>query len=530
MNVIKEARQKRLAEHREFIAGITETRGGEEVVSFNLCCFFGPTCVWVHDSSDDTDEPKAQDVEMESQKTMGELRLLSQITTDVNYHIDRDQLHVKKELGSGGNGTVYLASYSGSPVAVKMMSNEARFGNCDAPPISEDKSKSFHENEQERDALVNEEFIKEFNHLKRIRHPHVIDLYGATVDIAPDTLTCKRLLVMELAACSLRDVLRNPDAPAPMGTALVWTRQVLSGLAFLHSKGILHLDMKPANVLLDMSGTAKICDLGLARNTSHESQNSLTLTRSVRRGTPAYMGPELTAKNGTRISGKTDIYAVGVMLWEALHRQSPYPSSWSIFDILTKVAQGHRPNIEPDVPPGLSRLIRWAWHQDPSKRPDCSDIIDALDDLAPSTLPVLEAANGDSGGEPFLVWNAEALCFLSDCVWAGTNDNGFFHIKFLDGQPDQFQVDPRNIVLPRKLKAKKCTVLETNAGVNAGAPEPQPSSLRGEAHKSKIGKAKSGLVEVEMVGAPKGKESPNETSVNTPTNINGWLAEMNEYM
>ena len=143
---------------------------------------------------------------------------------------------------------------------------------------------------------MRDEFLREFAILKRLRHPNVVTLFGAAVAEGGRRGGGEEryLLVTELAECSLRDVLADPGSTAtPNGRLctlrrrLLLAAQVACGVAFIHSRGVVHFDLKPANLLLTASLVVKICDLGVARvcRKVRRSISRCTCTRSVV-GTP----------------------------------------------------------------------------------------------------------------------------------------------------------------------------------------------------------------------------------------------------
>jgi serine/threonine protein kinase len=469
LRTVREAHARRQVEHGEIVARLRGDSGLRRRESrwCQLGCCGACQCLWIH--VDD------EDLEAAELRASDEAARLERESCDENYRIDPAQLTLGPVLGKGGNGCVYVASYCGFPVAVKEVFSDLHWGSGGLPAAAATPAQAqaqagatpgassiassapapdpdtFAELEAKKELAQNDEFVTEFNNLRRLRHPHVVDLYGAAV-VPGGALagSWRRLLVMELAACSLRDVLRNTSQPAPMGTGLAWARQIAGGLAFIHSRGMIHFDIKPANVLLDMSGNAKICDLGVARATSWQTPSSLTFTNSARVGTPSYMAPELLRADVARIDSAIDVYSFGVLLWEILHREAPHPKQWKAAHLFAQVARKrHRPRVEPDVPPALAELTRWCWHEDPQARPTCEQVEQCLAYLAPQPLPALRSL---APGEPFFLWEPEALCFLADCRLEGAPRNGLVDVAFDDGQPEQRGVDARNLVLGRNLE------------------------------------------------------------------------------
>lgn len=128
--------------------------------------------------------------------------------------------------------------------------------------------------------------------------------------------------------------------------------QLANALAYAHKNGIVHCDMKPANVLIDMQGNARVVDFGIAQ--AIRGQHSQTDGAVM--GTPAYMAPEQTSDNG-KISHLCDIYSFGIMMYECFCGAKPGPQSLPV------------QQINPEVPASLSQLIMQCFEPDAKKRP-----------------------------------------------------------------------------------------------------------------------------------------------------------------
>src|SRR5690349_6629213 len=153
--------------------------------------------------------------------------------------------------------------------------------------------------------------------------------------------------------------------PAPVATALELTIQIAHGLSFAHQQGLVHRDVKPQNVLLNGDGQAKVTDFGIAR--SLDVQHGMTQTGTVL-GTSDYIAPEQA--QGQRVDEHTDIYSLGVVLYELLTSEVPYPG-----ENFVAVAMRHinepPPSIRdkrPDVSPRLEAAVQRAMAKDPADR------------------------------------------------------------------------------------------------------------------------------------------------------------------
>jgi len=322
--------------------------------------------------------------------------------------MEASKLEMVEVIGEGGNGCVYRGEYNKSiQVAVKQLHRA-----------------------QDREA-----FLRELGYLKSIRHPNVITLYG---HVSTDD---RELIVMELASFSLAEALKNGY---PMRKTLIWASEAIRGLRCLHARNMAHMDIKPANILIDNNGVAKLGDLGLTCElkvgVAPEVDGGLV-------GTPAYMAPE----QFQRVLGKidaprvdrtaVDMYAVGMLLWEVSHRQKPVPSGWKLPMFIKQVAENHwRPYIEEDVPHALKTTIRMCTQADPNQRPNCSVVGGLLDKIAPSQI------YSNYADQNFTYWESEAKCFLSEGKFKREDDLSF-SVHFADGQPSQVNIDPYNVLV-----------------------------------------------------------------------------------
>jgi len=200
-----------------------------------------------------------------------------------------------RTLGRGGMGTVYLAEDAALDrlVAVKVLRPEYL-----GSPSAEAR------------------FAQEARAVARLRHPHVVTLLGAGEDRGV------RFLVMELVpGRGLDEVFA--DGPVPAHQLLRWAHQVAEALACAHGEGIVHRDVKPSNIRIDPSGRAVLLDFGLARDLLDVGP---TRTRSFA-GSPQYASPEQRAEDRARMDHRTDVYSLGVVLYEGLSGALPYAGS-----------------------------------------------------------------------------------------------------------------------------------------------------------------------------------------------------------
>lgn len=221
------------------------------------------------------------------------------------------------------------------------------------------------------DTVFQSRFIQEARAAARLADPNVVNVFdqGQDGDMA--------YLVMEyLPGITLRELLREQRRlTVPQAVSIL--DAVLSGLAAAHKADIVHRDVKPENVLLAEDGRIKIGDFGLARATTANTATGAQLL-----GTIAYLAPELVTR-GTA-DARSDIYALGIMLYEMLTGEQPYKGEQPM-----QIAFQHatdsvpRPSVKnPGVPEPLDELVLWATERSPDDRPvDAREMLTRLREI-----------------------------------------------------------------------------------------------------------------------------------------------------
>lgn len=250
----------------------------------------------------------------------------------MNQTLLNDRYRLEEELGQGGMGTVHRAfdTTLEREVAVKLVTG--------------------YKIETEGRARL----LQEAKSIAQLNHPNIVTVYDAgEVDEAP-------YIVMELIdGSSLHD-----RPPENFKELVRIARQICMALEHAHESGIIHRDLKPENVLIDAEGNAKLMDFGIARSTASR------MTQEGRiEGTVFYMAPELAL--GQEYDGRSDLYALGVMLYELTTGELPFQHGDPVAVISQHV---HAPVVPPrakdaEIPPGLDRLIVQLMEKDPEHRP-----------------------------------------------------------------------------------------------------------------------------------------------------------------
>lgn len=265
---------------------------------------------------------------------------------------------VEGPLGKGGMGEVYRGydERLDRPVALKRVKAE--------PSDAE---------------AARERFRREARALARVRHPAVVEVYDWVEGDAADWL------VMELVeGRSLRSLI--DEGPLGIGRSLEIAREIASGLAAVHAHGIVHRDLKPDNVMSISESHVKLLDFGLAKRVA--SMDGLTLTETISEegqilGTVRFMSPEQAS--GGRIDPRSDLFSLGVLLYEMLTGVSPFRGGNTV-ETLTRICTVRERPIhehDPAVPGAVSELVRRMLKKEPERRlQTAAEVVEALDSLA----------------------------------------------------------------------------------------------------------------------------------------------------
>ncbi|MFC1996962.1 serine/threonine protein kinase [Chloroflexota bacterium] len=218
------------------------------------------------------------------------------------------------------------------------------------------------------DPSILKRFRREARALKKLAHPNIVPFYGLY-----ETQDTKFLLEAYIDGCSLEDILKSrPGQPFPVVEALTYLKAMSAALGYAHSKRVIHCDVKPGNVLVDGSGKVYLTDFGIARHAES------TTTTFATAGTAAYMAPEQI--RGESVSAETDVYALGVLLFELLTGKRPFfgdekeiQNSGTI--AAEKIRYAHLtlppPNpslLNPLLQPELGQMLIKALAKDPRER------------------------------------------------------------------------------------------------------------------------------------------------------------------
>ncbi|MFM2065754.1 MAG: hypothetical protein RLZZ584_663 [Pseudomonadota bacterium] len=298
------------------------------------------------------------------------------------------------QIGQGAMGRVYQGTdvRSGRSVAVKTLALTQEFNGL---ALNE----------------ARERFRREAQAARRLNHPDIVQVYdaGEAQDMA--------YIAMEMLGGHDLTRYTRPGQLLPPDQVLAIGHRIALALAHAHNQGVVHRDIKPANVMIDMtSSSVKVMDFGIAQlSDAARTRTGLVL------GSPLYMSPEQLT--GKQVDGRTDIYSLGLMLYQMLCGRLPFEAT-SMADLMRAVVERPAPSLtryRPDLPASLADVIELALQKRPALRyPTATDLAGDLallrqlhmmdTDLTTATRPVHEVSD----------------CTQGTRMKAG-NSNGFVH-------------------------------------------------------------------------------------------------------
>lgn len=272
-----------------------------------------------------------------------------------------------RPLGHGSMGVVYLAHdpLQDRQIALKVLALSTDF-------------------EGEALADARERFLREAETAGRLRHPHIVEILEAGQ--APEGA----YIAMELLTG--RDLVpyTRPGQLLPMRTVVSLGARLAHALAYAHARGIVHRDVKPANVVYDPArDIVKLTDFGIARLTD------VSRTRTgIVLGTPSFMSPEQLA--GRKVDGRSDLYSLGVMLFQLLTGQLPHRAD-TLADLMHRIVHEPAPDpraLRPEIPRALADVVLLALQKRPETR------YASADTLAADLAGLAAAWRGDASPAP----------------------------------------------------------------------------------------------------------------------------------
>ncbi|XVF21421.1 hypothetical protein REPUB_Repub12eG0088800 [Reevesia pubescens] len=269
--------------------------------------------------------------------------------------IKNADLEELRELGSGTYGTVYHGKWRGTDVAIKRIKKSCFSGRS---------------SEQER---LTKDFWREAQILSNLHHPNVVAFYGVVPDGTGGTLAT---VTEYMINGSLRNVLIKKDRFLDRRKKLIIAMDAAFGMEYLHSKNIVHFDLKCDNLLVNLRDPqrpiCKVGDFGLSRIKRN------TLVSGGVRGTLPWMAPELLNGSSSRVSEKVDVFSFGISMWEIFTGEEPYADMHCGAIIGGIVKNTLRPPIPERCDPDWRKLMEQCWSPDPESRPTFTEITNRL--------------------------------------------------------------------------------------------------------------------------------------------------------
>jgi eukaryotic-like serine/threonine-protein kinase len=252
---------------------------------------------------------------------------------------------IVRKLGAGGMADVYLAEDQelGRRVAIKILNDR-----------------------HAADESFVERFRREAKNAAGLSHPNIVSIYDR------GTAEGTYYIAMEyLDGRSLKELIVG-RGPAPIKIAVEYTRQILGAIGFAHRHGIVHRDIKPHNVLIGPEGRLKVTDFGIARS----GASQMTEVGSII-GTAQYLSPEQA--RGSPVDQRSDLYSVGVVLYEMLTGQVPFTGDTPLEIAMKHLSEVPKPpsELRPEVPHDLDLVVLRALAKDPAERYESAEEMSA---------------------------------------------------------------------------------------------------------------------------------------------------------
>ncbi|KAL3514960.1 hypothetical protein ACH5RR_021862 [Cinchona calisaya] len=261
------------------------------------------------------------------------------------WEIDPQHLNFEYKIASGSYGDLYKGIYCSQEVAIKILKAERL------------------------NAELQKEFAQEVYIMRKVRHKNVVQFIGACT--RPPNLC---IVTEFMSGGSVYDYLHKQKGAFKLPSLLRVAIDVSKGMNYLHQNNIIHRDLKAANLLMDENEVVKVADFGVAR------VKAQTGVMTAETGTYRWMAPEVIEHKP--YDHKADVFSFGIVVWELLTGKLPYEYLTPLQAAIGVVQKGLRPTIPKQTHPKLVELLERCWQQDTTLRPDFSEIIEILKQIA----------------------------------------------------------------------------------------------------------------------------------------------------
>ncbi|XP_041824309.1 proto-oncogene serine/threonine-protein kinase mos [Melanotaenia boesemani] len=272
------------------------------------------------------------------------------------------QLRSVESVGSGGFGSVYKAEYFGETVALKKVKK------CTKNKLASRQS-----------------FWAELN-AAHLRHKNIVRVIAATTCVPADRedeSSIGTILMEFVGSRNLQQIIYGSSEQLGEDRGLKFSTDIASGLRYLHSHSVVHLDIKPANVLVSSEDVCKIADFGCSLKLDHECETSaISPHLSHVCGTYTHRAPELL--KGEDVSPKADVFSFGITLWQLLTREPPYTGDRQ-YVLYAVVAHSLRPSLQDHMVFRSERgkrcgdLLSRCWSAEVACRPSAPELLQHLE-------------------------------------------------------------------------------------------------------------------------------------------------------
>ncbi|GJN38895.1 hypothetical protein PR202_gb27976 [Eleusine coracana subsp. coracana] len=341
---------------------------------------------WLSESADDMERNKRWD-SMESWSMLLDTALAPTAAGEGDssgrreeWMADLSQLFIGNKFASGANSRIYRGIYKQRAVAVKMV--------------------RIPERDEERRAVLEDQFNSEVAFLSRLYHPNIVQFIAA----------CKKppvycIITEYMSQGTLRMYLnkKDPYSLSPE-TILKLALDISRGMEYLHAQGVIHRDLKSQNLLLNDEMRVKVADFGTS------CLETRCQASKGNKGTYRWMAPEMTKeKPYTR---KVDVYSFGIVLWELTTCLLPFQGMTPVQAAYAACEKNLRPPLSSSCPPVLNNLIKRCWSANPSRRPEFSYIVSVLekyDHCVKEGMPMMVH-------QELRLWRSFAKIFRMGCI------------------------------------------------------------------------------------------------------------------